>query len=133
MQQEKGLRRRVTGLAVEHLDAVDVDSAVPGHRSPFRQLTRSARWSRRGVSGTFRRPCTASVVAEEGCVCLVQGGAWRDAELITEQRARALVHPQRLGHVAARSERLHEQAVARLAERVVLEQAARGALGAGDL
>src|SRR5690242_21625669 len=73
------------------------------------------------------------VAAEQRCVDLVDGGAGRDAELVAEHRAGALVHVERFGHVAARGEGLHEQAVAGLAERVVLEQASRRALGAREL
>src|SRR3954462_14566279 len=75
----------------------------------------------------------SAAAPEQGCVDLVDRGAGRDAELVAEHRACALVHGERFGHVAARGEGLHEQAVTGLAERVVLEQAARRALGARDL
>src|SRR3954447_14676682 len=82
------------------------------------------------LSPTFLR---SPLAAEQRCVHLVDGGAGRDAELVAEHRAGALVHVERLGHVAARRAGLSEQPVPGLAERVVLEQAARRALGARDL
>jgi hypothetical protein len=53
--------------------------------------------------------------------------------LVADHRAGALVHAQRFGQVAARGEGLHEQPVAGVAERGVLEQASRRARGARDL
>ena len=61
------------------------------------------------------------------------GGAGRDAELVPERRPSPLVDAERLGYVPARGERLHEQAIAGLAQRVVLDEPARRALGAREL
>ena len=51
------------------------------------------------------------------------------AELVAQQRPERLEHAHRLGHVAARRERLHQDHVARLAVGLRLDQRPRRALG----
>ncbi len=63
---------------------------------------------------------------------LVEGaqlGRGRGPELLAEQHAQAVERAQRLGVVATRGVRSHEQPVSRLAERRQLDQPARGELG----
>lgn len=57
----------------------------------------------------------------------------RDAELLAQDGAGLLVDAERLRHLAACGERLHEHAVGGLAEWVVIDEASRGPLGAGQL
>ena len=57
----------------------------------------------------------------------------RRAELVAQQHAQLVVDAQRLGDVAARRQQLHQHRVARLAVRLALDQAARGAVGGGQL
>jgi len=52
-----------------------------------------------------------------------------DTEVVTKPVAERVVDEQRLGHVAARGERLHQQPVTALAVRGALDQAPGGALG----
>src|SRR3712207_6867441 len=56
-------------------------------------------------------PYTTLFRSEEAAVDLLHRAARRDAELLAEQDAEALVGEKGLGGVAAGGERLHEQAV----------------------
>src|SRR5919106_6867411 len=70
---------------------------------------------------------------EQAAVQLLGGRARRDAELVTQEAAQALVDADRLGGVVARRERLHQEAVAALPERREFDERAGRALGCRQL
>ena len=86
----------------------------------------SLRSSRGGAAGA------GGSLGEQPLVQRPQVGARDRAELVAQAHAQVLVGPQRLGDVAARGQRLHQQPVAALAERRRLDDRAAGALGGAD-
>ena len=102
-------------------------------------MPRAARRAPRRGRRTRRRACRGSparhlaLAREQAPVQRHELGTGRDAELVAQQAAQLLVDAQRLGDVAGRRERLHQQPVAALAVRRARDQLARGGLAADAL
>src|SRR3954468_19136518 len=91
VQQEQRRRSRIAGLAVEHLDAIDVDCAICSHRSSFEVETSAVltaeRWSPWKASRTFRRRFQLA-------------GRWCFARASSASAAASAVQPSRPSSVA---------------------------------
>jgi hypothetical protein len=94
---------------------------------------RRERNRRQALIGTLPRVVPAGLGPQQPLVRGNRLGRRVRPELVAEQRPQPVEHAQRLGDVAARGERLHQQDVARLAVRLSFDQRPRRAFGRLEL
>ena len=102
-------------------------------RPPGERQSRRERERRRELDRPGRRGRTPGALArEQPHVQRLHVGGGRGAELVAQEHAQGVVGAQGLGDVAVAGERLHQEPVARLAERRALDQLAARARGRAE-